>query len=42
MEAFYRSVPDLAPKQSLNSARDTTRSYAADRAPITRPARTRQ
>ena len=28
MEAFYRSVLDLAPEPSLNSARDTTQGYA--------------
>jgi len=29
MEAFYRSVLDLAPEPSLNGTRDTTQGYAA-------------
>ena len=39
MEEFYRSILDLAPEPSLNSARDTTQGFAAgnDRAQITRP-----
>jgi hypothetical protein len=39
VEAFYRSVLDLEPEPSQNSARDTTQGYAArsrDRAQITR------
>ena len=35
MEAFYRSVLDLAPEPSLNSARDTTQGYAAPVAFVT-------
>jgi len=35
MEEFYRSVLDLAPEPSLNSARDTTRGYAAPVAFVT-------
>src|SRR5271166_2603011 len=35
MEAFYRSVLDLEPEPSLNSARDTTQGYAAPVAFVT-------
>ena len=35
MEEFYRSVLDLAPEPSLNSARDTTQGYAAPVAFVT-------
>ena len=35
MEAFYRTVLDLAPEPSLNSARDTTQGYAAPVAFVT-------
>ena len=35
MEAFYRSVLDLAPEPSLNRARDTTQGYAAPVAFVT-------
>jgi hypothetical protein len=35
MEDFYRSVLDLEPEPSLNSARDTTQGYAAPVAFVT-------
>ena len=35
MEEFYRSVLDLAPEPSLNSARDTSQGYAAPVAFVT-------
>jgi glyoxylase I family protein len=35
MEEFYRSVLDLAPEPSLNSARDTTQGYVAPVAFVT-------
>jgi glyoxylase I family protein len=35
MEAFYRSVLDLEPEPSLNSAHDTTQGYAAPVAFVT-------
>ncbi|HME27384.1 MAG TPA: hypothetical protein VKI44_39700 [Acetobacteraceae bacterium] len=35
MEALYRSVLDLEPESSLNSARDTTQGYAAPVAFVT-------